>query len=880
MTASLRFPTPARTVLRDNETPRRGPLDKAEAGFFDAARHNEALTLLCVDALRMGRSKAAFMFADRRCRLVLPSAYDLMLRATASRLMNETRHAEEDLVQAFEADPTHDLVIANVLAWGPPALQRMAAASFIEGELQDAETLGLAMRAFQSSETPIIARMRIRDGLYAGWVAWRANGVLNMTICRNGTNAAFELEPDFLHPLTIAGWSAAEIAIEIESPQLQSLTFCLEDKPVLHAVLPPGRSELRLPRNGNSRGWRGRVSGALEIIVPVYQDYDATKACLDALEAEGSRIATRVTVIDDCSPDADLRSLIDDRAARGLFTLLRNEENLGFARSVNRALERMAPSDVLLLNADTVLPRGAIDRLAAAAHAEAGIATVTPLSNNGEFTSFPRPNVCNTLPTLAGVQALHDLASTTNDREIIDLPSGVGFCLYITRAGMEAIGQLSETYSRGYYEDVDFCLKAHEMGLRNVCATDVFVGHSGTRSFLDEKRRLVVRNLAILNERFPGHEIDCAAFLRADPLAPARARLEERLAPDGPVALLIAPASSGRLATHERARQIEDSGSGLHCIHCELDDVGGCVTIRSVRGAAPQSLAFAVADPSALKRLQDYLTRARPESVEVFAPHALPDVILRLAYALDVPVRLVLGDLDWICDREFAFGRSCPDAAFPGQCAVCVLPQAPTPEAARRSRTADRRRMREALSEAEAVIPLDRMAAAFCAANFTSLTILRCAAWPTAGADAVKASPGEAILGVFSPEGAPETDHQVLALDRLFERRRINGSIVVIGQCLHDLGVMESGRIFVTGVIGVDEYARVLRQYRISKLLSPYRTRHFGLIDRLSAGFGLPKGYFDWSFGALDPEPGDLALDPRICFERAALEIGAWMTTA
>jgi GT2 family glycosyltransferase len=880
MTASLRFPTPASTVLRDDETPRHRLWHKAETGFSNTARHNEALALLCADALRMGQSEVAFMFADRRCRLVTPAAYDLLLRATASRLMNETRYAEGDLARAFETDPTNDLVIANVLAWGPPALQRMAAASFIEGESQDSETLGLAMRAFQSSETPVIARMRVRDDLYAGWVAWRAKGVLSMTIRRNGTNAAFDLEPDFLHPLTIEGWSAAEIAIEIESPRLQSVTFRLEDKPPLRAVVPPRRSKpRRVPENGNSLAWQSGASGALDIIVPVYEDYDATKACLDALEAEGSRIATRVTVIDDCSPDACLRALIEDRAARGLFTLLRNEENLGFARSVNRVLERMEPSDVLLLNADAVLPRGAIDRLAAAAHAEAGIATVTPLSNNGEFTSFPRPNVCNPLPTRAGIQALHDLASTTNEGEIIDLPSGVGFCLYITRASMEAIGQLSETYSRGYYEDVDFCLKAHEMGLRNVCATDVFVGHAGTRSFLDEKRRLVVRNLAILNERFPGHEIDCAAFLKANPLAPARARLEERLAPDGPVAVLIAPAAFGRLAL-ERARQIEDSGSSLHCIHCELDDVGCYVTIRSVRGAAPQSLAFALADSSALTRLQDYLTRVRPESVEVFAPHALPDAILRLAYALDVPVRLALGDLDWICDREFAFGRSCPDAAFPGKCDVCVLPRAPTAESGERSRTADRRRTREALSEAEAVIPLDRMAAAFCAAYLTSLTILRCAPRSNAGADAVKASSGEPILGVFCPEGTPETDRQILALDRLFERQRIDASIVVLGRCLQDFGVMESGRIFVTGVIGDDEYARVLRQYRISKLLSPYRTRHFGLIDRVSVGFGLPKTYFDWSFGALAREPGDLALDPRICFERAALKIGAWVTSS
>ena len=92
---------------------------------------------------------AAFMFADRRCRVVTPAAYDLVLRATASRLMNEARYAEEDLTRAFEIDPTHDLVIAKVLEWGPSALQRKAAANFIESESQDGETLRLAMRAFE-----------------------------------------------------------------------------------------------------------------------------------------------------------------------------------------------------------------------------------------------------------------------------------------------------------------------------------------------------------------------------------------------------------------------------------------------------------------------------------------------------------------------------------------------------------------------------------------------------------------------------------------------------------------------------------------------------------------------------------------------------------
>ena len=118
------------------------------------------------------------------------------------------------------------------------------------------------------------------------------------------------------------------------------------------------------------------------------------------LELEGSKITKRMIVIDDCTPDEDLRALLEERASQGRFTLLKNEENLGFARSVNLALQQRQDGDVLLLNADTIVPRGAIDRLAAATHLEADLGTVTPLSNNGEFTSFPRPNTANALDTI------------------------------------------------------------------------------------------------------------------------------------------------------------------------------------------------------------------------------------------------------------------------------------------------------------------------------------------------------------------------------------------------------------------------------------------------------------------------------------------------
>jgi GT2 family glycosyltransferase len=588
MPESIRFASPRIDIRSVDKTPGWDSRDLAKAGFFDAGRHNEALALLSAEALRMGRPDAAFMFADRRCRLPSPTAYDLLLRATASRLMNETSYAEADLARAFEIDPTHDLVISNVLAWGAPALRPIAAASFVDGASEDPESLRLTMQALEhSAETPIVSRMRDYQGMLQGWVAWRGDSALELIIRRSGKSASFELEPDTVHPLTSRAWSAAQIAIEIKSPRLESVTFRLDGKRT-HTIFPePDQLEPRYRRK--NRGSTGSASGVVdhvEVVVPVYGDYTATKACLDALEVEGSRIARHVTVIDDCSPDADIRALVEDRAARGLFTLVRNEANLGFARSVNRVLKNVPQSDVLLLNADAILPKGAIDRLALAAYSEARVATVTPLSNNGEFTSFPKPNVFNTLPRNEEIRALDDIARATNGPEVVDLPTGVGFCLFITRACVEAVGPLSETYSRGYYEDVDYCLRAREAGLRNVCATGVYVGHAGSRSFRSEKRRLVVRNLKILNERFPDHELECLAFIKADPLSSARAKLEEQFAPEGTVVLLLAPAVTERALALERARQIEKQGGDLHCIRCEVDDRNACVTIKALMALA------------------------------------------------------------------------------------------------------------------------------------------------------------------------------------------------------------------------------------------------------------------------------------------------------
>src|SRR5262249_4998553 len=248
------------------------------------------------------------------------------------------------------------------------------------------------------------------------------------------------------------------------------------------------------PHGPKPTGATSPQSLPVTIIIPVYADFAATKACLDSvLTAAQLPDWMRVVVVDDATPEPAIAEMLDALAGRGLITLIRNERNLGFVGAINRALEAIPNGDIVLLNADTIVPAHWGERLRAAAHSAPDIATVTPLSNNGEPTSFPVPFQPNPLPDRETILQLDRIAAEVNAGEVVTIPNGVGFCLYIRRDCLARIGPLSAGIRRGYLEDVELCLRARRYGLRNVCATSVYVGHAGGRSFRDEKRALVIR---------------------------------------------------------------------------------------------------------------------------------------------------------------------------------------------------------------------------------------------------------------------------------------------------------------------------------------------------------------------------------------------------
>ncbi len=264
----------------------------------------------------------------------------------------------------------------------------------------------------------------------------------------------------------------------------------------------------------------------VDVVVAVHGGTAHTLACLDSVLASLAR-PSRLIVIDDASPEPGLVAALDALARRRRITLIRNTRNLGFAASANVGMRAAAGRDVVLLNSDTLVGPGWLEELRGVAYGAGDIGTVTPLSNDGTILNYPDPGGGNDVPDLAETARVDALARRVNGGCAIDIPVGVGFCLYIRRACLDAVGLLrADLFAQGYGEENDFCLRARHLGWRNVAAPGVFVAHVGGHSFGTAARHLRARNAALLERLHPGYAELIAAHAEADPLAEARRRLD------------------------------------------------------------------------------------------------------------------------------------------------------------------------------------------------------------------------------------------------------------------------------------------------------------------------------------------------------------------
>ena len=420
----------------------------------------------------------------------------------------------------------------------------------------------------------------------------------------------------------------------------------------------------------------------VDVIVPVFQGCAETLCCLFSVLNSQSATPFQLIVIDDCSPDAGLSAELKRLARAGRIFLHTNPENEGFVRSCNRAMALHPDRDVVLLNSDTEVFGDWLDRLRAAATRRDAVGTVTPFTNSRAICSYPRFNANNPEPLEIDDAELDKLAAELNRGLDAEMPTGVGFCLYLRRACLDEIGLFdADSFPRGYGEESDFCRRAAMRGWRNILAADVFVRHFGGVSFGDEKVSLTREAGKVIERLHPGYHDAVEEFNREDPLRPLRmrldvARLERAALPLGAV-LLVAHTRGGGTEKH-----VQDLGSllreeGRAVVFCRPDpDAAGRIVLAVQGIEAPNLPGFCMGSDAA--HFGDFLRKSGIVHVHI---HGLVDfgtvasgffreACRQAGLAYDVTVH----DYQSICPRLHLVdkeGRYCGEPEL-DDCEVCA----------------------------------------------------------------------------------------------------------------------------------------------------------------------------------------------------------------
>ena len=204
-----------------------------------------------------------------------------------------------------------------------------------------------------------------------------------------------------------------------------------------------------------------RKSEAVDIIIPVYNGYDDLQLCIPSVKKHTDLSKHRVILINDCSPDERIALYLDSLAQENIL-VFHNEKNLGFSGNVNKGMQLSDDRDVLLLNSDTIVTKGWLDKIAACAYREDAIATVTPLSNSATLCSVPVMCQDNKVPENCTVDEYAALIERCSLHRYPKITVAVGFCMYIKRCVIDDIGYFdAETFGRGYGEENDFLSLIH-----------------------------------------------------------------------------------------------------------------------------------------------------------------------------------------------------------------------------------------------------------------------------------------------------------------------------------------------------------------------------------------------------------------------------------
>jgi GT2 family glycosyltransferase len=588
------------------------------------------------------------------------------------------------------------------------------------------------------------------------------------------------------------------------------------------------------------------------VVIPVFNGGAFVAACLDSVIAQTPR-PVPIIVVDDGSTDAPIVALLDRLAAARSIRLVRHPSNRGFPAAANTGMRAAAGHDVILLNSDVLTPPGWLDAVRAAAYAAPDIGTASPLSNDATILNYPGRTASPAPADVATTSRLAAHAARAAGDAVTEVPTTVGFCMYIKRECLDDVGGFREDlFAQGYGEENDFCLRARHLGWRHVAALGTYVAHRGAASFGAAKQHLINRNLAILERLHPGWLALVDAHAAADPLFAARRRLDRLRWRDS----IKRGLRSVILVTHD------DGGGVERVVQQRIDTLATdgllAVVLRPAEDQWVRVSPGRVADlpdlryrlPEELAACTALLKGARPVGIEFHHMLMHHPALLDLPARLSVPYTVVVHDYACICPRVTLVngnGHYCgePDARACDRCVADAgrLIEEEIDTASLRRRSAD------FLAAAATVTTpssdtSDRLRRHFPALPVRPVPHEDDSARPPRRRPPARSS--ALVVAIVGALGVEKGYNVLLRCARDAADRDLALRFVLIGHSIDDPRLLQTGRCFVTGPYPEGEATALIAQEGAQLGLIPSiwpETWCFALSEIWRAG--LPAACFD-----------------------------------
>ena len=239
----------------------------------------------------------------------------------------------------------------------------------------------------------------------------------------------------------------------------------------------------------------------VSIVIPVHDQPDATRMCLQALSVNTDDVSYEVIVVDDASGSETVEML---QRVRGL-RLLRNDENQGFLRTSNRGAAAARGEHVVFLNNDTEVQAGWLSALVNLVESADDVGAV------GGKLLLPDGRVQEAGGIVwrdGGARHVgrgeHPQEAELNYVREVDYCSAA--CLLVRGDVLRSLGGFDDRYAPAYYEDADLCFSVRAQGLRVLYQPRCeVVHHEGTSHGLDVTQGVKsnqVRNAAVFADKW------------------------------------------------------------------------------------------------------------------------------------------------------------------------------------------------------------------------------------------------------------------------------------------------------------------------------------------------------------------------------------------